>query len=319
MRSFNLVFCNRNDGYARNQDRRIELFIEYYAELQKVVPEIHLSIIDWNPPEGKALLKDAFKWHLLKNVTHHVVTPEEHKRRFPNSKRQINDYTGRNIGLQTTKCDFSIILNQDIFIKKEVFEEIRNFPEYGKYFFRAHREDVSEDSLADKKLVFNLPMMIMHQRLYKFPFDKVVSAGRIPLFEKKYRDHVVQRFAFGNALFKFFVNTLITCLNLFISEKSRLTILDFLFLHMNACGDFIVIPTSVVSDEVKYPETDEFYMHTDGYIMVRMAKRGLKQVIINVPQGVRHIDHSRPDRSTDVPYSFHEKKYLEILTDNRSV
>jgi hypothetical protein len=87
---------------------------------------------------------------------------------------------------------------------------------------------------------------------------------------------------------------------------------------MNACGDFIVIPTKVVSEEVKYPETDDFYMHTDGYIMVHMAKRGLKQVILNIPKCVRHIDHSRPDRSSDVPYSFHEKKFLEILNEGRS-
>jgi hypothetical protein len=318
MRSFNLVFCNRNDGYARNQDRRIELFIEYYAELQKVVPEIHLSIIDWNPPEGKALLKDAFNWYLLQNVTHHIVTPEEHKRRFPNSKRQINDYTGRNIGLQKTNCHFSIILNQDIFIKREVFEEIRSFPDYGHFFFRAHREDVSEDSLQAKDMIFELPLLKVHDRLFKFPFNKVVIDGMIPFYETFRQNHIVQRFSFKNVFFRFFTKTLISILNKFLNKTDQLTILDFLFLHMNACGDFIVIPTSVVSDEVKYPETDEFYMHTDGYIMVQMSKRGLKQVIINIPKGVRHIDHSRPDRSTDVPYSFHEKKFLEILNEDRS-
>jgi hypothetical protein len=315
MKSFNLVFCNRNDGYASNQNKRIECFIEYYSQLQKHIPTIHLTVIDWNPPEGKAPLEEAFEWNKLRNVKHILVSAEEHQRRFPHSKRQINDYTGRNIGIERSECDFDVILNQDIFISESYFREIDAFSDFGSYYFRSDRQDVEESVLESNDSIFDREIIKTHERLYAFPLSCFIKEGKSVFFESNIDGHIVQRFSYDSVFFKAFIKVASCCINLFLSKANKLTELDLFFFHMNACGDFLVIPRNKSKEfsNIRYPETDEFYMHTDGYILIEMARRGLKQVILRGDEGVRHIDHSRPDRSQDTPYSYHKKQFLEIL------
>lgn len=315
MASFNLVFCNRNDNYAQNQNIRIEKFIEYYAALQAGGLDLHVTVVDWNPPPDRPLLQNAFSWPKLRNVTHIVVTPEEHERRFPNSKRKINDYTGRNLAMAATGCDYNVILNQDIFVSPMVFQEIAKFP-VGAFFFRGDREDVAEEVILEGRDVYSAPVIKQHGRLLSFPLQYLNSQGRIRFFEFSLRGHFVQRFKRSSLLFRIVTGLALAVVNAVVSPVNRLSVLDFLFLHMNACGDFLVLPAKHkgMVGFFRYPETDDFYMHTDGYILVEMAKAGLRQVILRVPSGIRHIDHSRPDRSTDTPYEIHKQKYIKMLT-----
>lgn len=313
MKSFGLIFCNRNDSYADSQDLRINYFIDYYAKLQKKYPKLYFQVIDWNPPPDRPLLKDYFPWDKLRNVEHTIVSKEEHEKLFPKGNRKINDYTGRNIGIRNSKADFNVILNQDILIPLELFEEINTFPNYGKYFFRADRVDVKDSVLHNDQFFF----VREHKRLLNFPLNKLEKNGRIRFFEKLINSNIVQKYSFNSFFYKIFVFSIMKLMNLFLSDSNKLNMVHFLFLHMNACGDFLVVPR-LDSDAVLYPETEDFYMHTDGYLLVRLEKMGIKQVILSKVHKLYHIDHIRPDRSSDIPYSYHESEYVKILMDARS-
>ena len=86
-----------------------------------------MVVVDWNTDITKFLpLKKAFKWHKLKS--HHIVVDEKsHNSIDPdNPKRVIYDYAGRNRGfdfaVNSDKNGFCVLVSQDIYIRKEVFE-----------------------------------------------------------------------------------------------------------------------------------------------------------------------------------------------------
>lgn len=308
MTSFDLIYCTRNDNYS-DQNSRIKRFIDYYANLEQSLPAINFNfiVVEWNPQEGEPSIAESFPWERLHSVNHIVVDACVHNS-YPNpTNRCILDYAGRNVGLEASCSDYSVILNQDVYIDKFVFELVAT-SRRTDVFYRANRTDFSE--LDGKQIVKTI-----HERLNNNTLDVLKrSDGSYRFFENSNDNEIEQRFPAHSLIYKL---SWLSCklFNLFLGQTTKIRKLDLLMLHMNASGDFLIVP-NISNSNIRYPETAKFYMHTDGYILVRLECAGFRQIIIKRQSCVLHLDHSRPDRSSDVSYHNHFNKFEEILNES---
>ena len=313
--TFYLVYCGRNDNYA-DQNERIPIFIDYYTSLHSNDYNIELVLVDWNTPKSNCPLLEAFYWHKFAKVHSIVVTENEHKRIDINNIRPIVDYAGRNRGLdfvsQISGSGYAVIINQDVFIKKEVFDLLLLEKDNNQYFYRADRTDIVW--LNDNPDNLEYRVINLFERLFEPPLSYLRNKNKaIRFFETVNAHFIIQKYYYHSGYYKFLFNIF-----KFIYSWRRRDFYPCILLgvHGNASGDFVAIPKSVLKKlDQKYPETTDFYMHTDSYILYQLFKKNVRQKIFRRKEIVLHVDHRRNHPIEPWTYEDHLSKYQEIINE----
>jgi len=209
-----------------------------------------------------------------------------------------------------------VIVNQDIFIKKSVFEKIASLEKKfdGSFFYRADRTDVKWGSDGYDSSLIDVQIIRSFERIFEYPMNYFSKSGTnvLRFLEKSYNGIIEQRFQANH----FFYSCISIFLRVFLfGRKSRRFFYSNIFcVHGNASGDFLVMPNAVLQNKIiRYPETAEFYMHTDSYILFRLLQNGSKQRILIGNDLVYHVDHERNHNKEDFSYEYHLEEFGRII------
>lgn len=338
------AFVNRNDGYGGDLEQRIARFIEYYAQYARRWPGLFEFVIcDWNPPQDRPRLRDAFRWADLGNVLHVEVPPEVHLRVAGPGSRKMQDYIGRNVAIRRGRGEFSLVLNQDIFISDSILQVLGRRALSPQHFYRADRCDfdfepcrsipIGQFEQAALQTVFMVhrrhgadtdPISVAVTKATvesegsgRERGDRYDSATGAILCRRatRLRDRNQRWFAAWQRQ---------PWMRLALRYWHRSYRQDYyqrrFRLHTNASGDFILAPRKAFDRIHGMNETTAFYMHLDGYAITQLFAAGFEQAIFAQPHRVYHADHDRSARAgvpENMTWPEHEAVLSSILRGDR--
>jgi hypothetical protein len=340
-----VAFVNRNDGYGGDLEERIAKFIDYYAHYSKRWPGLfEFVIVDWNPPTERPGLAEAFHWERLGDVTHVTVPPDVHAIVAGQRGRKMLDYYGRNVAIRNSRGEFSLVINQDIFISESILALLAARGLSKMHFYRADRCDFDFEPCRGK------PVELLEDCAAKATFmvhrrhrssDEPISVDVAPatfdeigfsLEEGDVFDPVSgiidcvaiehERRHTRNQLLRWrFQPWNRSALNLWKVGYDSDAFYRRFYLHTNAGGDFLLAPREAFSKIKGLLESLEVYMHTDSYALVQLAAAGYRQAIFTTPHRVYHADHDRSARagfSEAMSWADHEKVLSRIMRGEQS-
>lgn len=322
-----IVLANRNDGYGGDQADRFRYFIQYYANFAQQYPGLFEFVIcDWNPPADQLPLEKAFPWHQLGLVKFVTVSKEIHQRYAKKCRRVILDYIGRNVCIRQSSAPWILILNQDILISPGIMAYIAQRKLQEKYFYRADRVDFDFEKFK-KEIHENDFFTAANQYIKKRhgrPFPKLNSEEMSPDItaeqSKKYlhaptkldfydeKEKIIYGVGHSDVLKKYGRYKKIKMI--FSKNRQELKFgcwdrfCENFGLHTNASGDFLIASKEAFEKIHGFPETTEFYMHTDSHGVVQLFAAGYIQAIFTGKECVLHADHPRHDRAIKEKWQF---------------
>lgn len=326
-----IIFANRNDNYGGDQKNRIQTFIDYYAHYDQKYPGLfELVVCDWNPPKDRCSLQDAYNWNVFSRVKFVTVPHETHQIYVKDKNFPILDYVARNVSIRHSSAPFVMVLNQDIFLTDSIFTYLSKRKLSSTHFYRADRCDFHFDQITDrvpehfeaemKKNVFRRHRRPLRDGADLSPYltpDELssysTSASQDEILDKT--DHIIYpRSIRMKRRFNKIFSPLIAGYLLLKKIKNPQTCIDYYYqynLHTNASGDFIIAPRIAFEKIHGFPETTDFYMHTDSYACFQLCAAGYDQAIFVGPHAVFHADHSRMDRADRIEkITFNEHAYI---------
>ncbi|KAI8329206.1 hypothetical protein BC941DRAFT_443320 [Chlamydoabsidia padenii] len=111
-----IVIVTRMDDYAGNQHHRFQNFIDSAFLLAEHTKEkIELLIVEWNPPENKRRVVDAFRFRQSEYLTYRIITvPKKIHEFLPNrGNSPLHEFEGKNVGIRYARGEFIVCTNQD--------------------------------------------------------------------------------------------------------------------------------------------------------------------------------------------------------------
>lgn len=338
------AFVNRNDGYGGDLEQRIAKFIEYYAQYARRWPGLFEFVIcDWNPPPDRPRLRDAFPWGDLGDVLHVEVPPEVHERIAGAAGRKMQDYIGRNVAIRRGRGEYSLVLNQDIFVSDSILQVIARRALSSGHYYRADRCDFDFEPcravpIAQFESTALRTVFLVHRR-HRSDKDAISvevndatlmasGSGREPgdrldsrtgtilcRAATRLRDRNRRCLALWNKH-----PWLRLPLRRWHSSYRQDWYQRRFRLHTNASGDFILAPREAFDRIHGMYETTAFYMHLDGYAIVQLFAAGYEQAIFAQPHRIYHADHDRSARSgvrESMAWPEHEAVLSSILRGDR--
>lgn len=340
-----VAFVNRNDGYGGDLEERIAKFIDYYARYADRWPGLfEFVIVDWNPPAERPGLADAFEWEKLGDVTHVCVPPGVHAAVAGQRGRKMLDYFGRNVAIRHSHGEFSLVINQDIFISESILELMARRGLSKKHFYRADRCDFDFEPCRNKPVealeaCASSTTFVVHRR--HSSSDEPISVEGTP----SALDKIGYSLETGDVLDP--ASGVIDCLSVTRElQHTRRQLLRWRFLpwrrkvlrpwkegyesgafhrrfylHTNAAGDFLLAPREAFLKIHGFLESVEVYVHTDSYALLQLAAAGYRQAIFAQPHRVYHADHDRSARAgfiEGMSWADHEKALSQIIRGDRS-
>lgn len=336
-----IIFANRNDNYGDDQQNRIQTFIDYYAYYDQKYPGLfELVVCDWNPPQDRCSLQEAYDWTVFSQVKFITVPQETHQIYVKDKKFPILDYIARNVSIRHASSPFVMVLNQDIFITDSIFTYLAKRTLSSKHFYRADRCDFNFDQITDrapehfeaemKKNVFrrhrrhrsdgaeisphtgpdqlNLHTTIMNKHELYDTVNHIIYSKRA-----SFKRSLNKIFSPIISLYLIVKKIILDCYLSLKGQKNSQGIHYYSIyeLHTNASGDFIIAPRQAFEKIHGFPETTEFYMHTDSYGCIQLFTAGYDQAIFVAPHAAFHADHSRMDRADRIEkMTFNEHAYI---------
>ena len=289
-----IVATSRNDNHGEFLLKRMQIFVNGIIEQSKKYDfNTELILVEWNPPEDKLRLKDALKWP--DNNTHCdiriIEVPADLHRKYKYSEGlPLFQMIAKNVGIVRANAEFVLSTNIDIIFSNELMEFLSSgVLQSGKYY-RVDRHDVSRDmyqydsvnellnacdkhtirishrngitdcinNVTDRFFPEFLPVPFMGKRLWLIPGWKyVVKQGDKKLVRAVYR-------LFGQYR-------------------------NWLRLHTNACGDFMLMSKMDWLRIRGAPELEIFSLHLDSLVCYIAYFADIEEVVIDAP--IYHIEH----------------------------
>ena len=338
-----VAFVNRNDGYGGDLEARIEKFIDYYARYA-AGDLIEFVITDWNPPADRPKLRDAFPWKKLRNVLHVEVPEDVHARVAGQRGRKMLDYIGRNVSIRRGRGEFSLVINQDIFISDSIMRKIKRRKLDAHAFYRADRCDFNFDPCRDEPPeTFEqaaLQNVFLVNRRHSSTDDPItvpvdpatiVQSGSAPEIGDWFDESKGMIHCHRSDLLRRRDRVADLCWRWLPGARRRLLgwraafvrdtyYRDFL-LHTNAADDFLLAPRRAFDRIQGMWETTEIYLHLDSYAIAQLFAAGYEQNIFRQPHRVFHADHDRSARlgfEEGMTWSQHEAELSDIVRGTKS-
>jgi len=340
-----VAFVNRNDGYGGDLEARIEKFIAYYGRYAEQTPGLFEFVIcDWNPPADRPRLRDAFAWQRLGNVLHVEVPEDVHARVAGERGRKMLDYIGRNVAIRRGSGEFSLVINQDIFISDSIMRRIKRRALDKRSFFRADRCDFNFERCRDvpvdgfeQAALQNVFQVNRRHSSTDAPISVAADAatleqsGSVPepgdWFDEKLGLIRCQQASLRRTTDRV-ARLLWRCapparprLLGWRADFLRNTYYRHFFLHTNAAGDFLLAPRQAFDRIHGMWETTEIYLHLDSYAVAQLFAAGYEPAIFQQPHRVFHADHDRSARlgfNEGMTWAQHEAKLSDIVRGTAS-
>ena len=270
------VVVARNDNYGGDFLHRINVFVKVLLTLcEKYKLPSELIIVEWNPPEDRARLKDAISWPDIqrKHCQIRIIeVPNEIHKKLPNpNKLPLFEYIGKNVGVRRGNGEYILSTNPDVIFSEEVIKFLAERKLSAKCFYRIDRYDVKSP------VPFDIPV----EKQLKYCVKNIV---RVLGYWDCYDNKLNEKFNLYRSL-----RALAGHL------KRKLLFYPFAPPHRNASGDFFVMHRDHWEALKGYPEFKGLPHHIDSYMVNMALFYGVRQVILGSPLRIYHMDHGRPE------------------------
>lgn len=151
-----LVVAARNDDHGGNMLARMQAMVDSWiggAERCGLPSEI--VVVEWNPPAGRAPLKDSLRWPSQRNYceVRFVEVPPDVHARFRNSAAiPLHQMIAKNTGIRRAHGEFVLATNIDIIFSAELMEFLAERKLETGLMYRIDRHDVANAVPANASL-----------------------------------------------------------------------------------------------------------------------------------------------------------------------
>ncbi|ORZ24362.1 hypothetical protein BCR42DRAFT_402779 [Absidia repens] len=111
-----IVVVTRMDDYAGGQHHRLQNFIDSaYLLAERTRENIELLIVEWNPPDDRRGVIDAFRFRRSGYLTYRIITVSNKVHHvLPNrGNSPLHEFEGKNVGIRFARGEFVVCTNQD--------------------------------------------------------------------------------------------------------------------------------------------------------------------------------------------------------------
>ncbi|MEW6400643.1 MAG: hypothetical protein AB1649_02525 [Chloroflexota bacterium] len=275
-----LVVTSRNDD--NEALHRMQIFLNgFISQVQIYKLSCELIIVEWNYPADRPRLIQALEcpqindWCTIRIIS---VPPEIHNR-FENSDViPLFQMIAKNVGIRRAHGRFVLATNIDILFSHELVKYLASRKLRKNRMYRIDRYDVPgsvPNSLPIDELVNWCPRNVL--RVYRHLEILEVRDGAIPVRRKKRKK-------------------LAEMVSEWFSREEPI-------LHTNACGDFTLLSREYWERVSGYPEFPLRAMKLDGLLCYAAYYTGAKEIILNDPMRIYHLDHPARGDGADVALS----------------
>jgi hypothetical protein len=268
-----LVVTSRNDD--DQVLRRMQTFVNgLVSQARRYMLSCELIIVEWNYPPDRPRLLQALKWPLKPDwCTIRIIgVPPEIHNSFENSDViPLFQMIAKNVGIRRARGRFVLATNIDILFSNELVKFLASKRLWKNRMYRIDRYDVPGNAPTDVPIDEQMSWC-QHNviRLYRHLQTVEIKDGVIPLRRKKWKK---LRKRIGEWFLQWF---------------SR----DEPVLHTNACGDFTLLSKKHWERVSGYPEFPMRAMKLDGLLCYAAYYTGAKEITLNDPMRIYHLDHS---------------------------
>ncbi|KAI8976164.1 hypothetical protein BDB01DRAFT_803495 [Pilobolus umbonatus] len=178
-----IVIVTRTDDYAGGQHHRLQNFIDStFLLAEKSRQKIEILFIEWNPPEKRRRLIDAFRYRYSPYLTYRIITipPSLHAIVKNRGNSPLHEFEGKNVGIRFARGEFVVCTNQDDIWSHNFINAVQS---------KVFKKDVIYiQHQAAHNIHDNLPPSIV--RLPAFPDDEVIYDS-CQLGEQKWGEYVL--------------------------------------------------------------------------------------------------------------------------------
>jgi hypothetical protein len=316
-----IVATSRNDNHGGNLLYRMQAFIHgFIAQCKRHSLNAELILVEWNPPTDKPKLHEALKWPKDPSpcqVRIIEVPPVLHNRFKHSEKLPLFQMIAKNVGIVRARGRFILSTNIDIIFSDELIKFLIAGELQKGCLYRVDRYDVSEnvpiEGSIDEILDFcrnNLVRICFREGFHNFKTNKLERIySPFPFIGK--RLHLIPGWRILLELGK--IKALRIPFRLFRLYR------EWLRLHTNASGDFMLMSKEDWFRLRGAPELEMFSMHIDSLLCYMAYFASIKEVALEYP--IYHIEHTggwtpevEENRSL---YNRLEKEQIPRLTDRQ--
>lgn len=289
------VVTTRNDDHGGNLHERTQIFINGLLEQCKrhELPA-ELIVVEWNPPDDRPRLKDAFEWPVEGSpcqVRIIEVPPEIHHRLDHADRLPLFQMIAKNVGIRRSRAPFSLATNIDILFSDELMAFLKSRRLQPNLLYRINRYDVPAEVPVDA------------------PMDEQLSWCKNNLLRVNSRNgsYNVQTKKYSIVYGKEFYENYLLDL-----KPVRVP------LFTNACGDFTLLSKEGWDKTKGYCERPIWSFHIDSIFIYSAFHAGFREVELPDPMRIYHIEHHSgfTPESKDKMYSFLEEKKIDKFTND---
>jgi hypothetical protein len=275
-----IVVTTRNDNHGGDLLARTQCFLDgIYHQSKKFNLPLELIIVEWNPPEGKPLLKDALSRPKKDDLVslRYVIVPKKIHDTFRFAKQiPLYQMIAKNVGIRRAKGEFVLCTNIDLLFSDDCFRILAEKKLVHNTFYRADRCDIPKDVLeiktVEKQLEYaanNIMQRLGRATSYKHVYDFPGFFYRFPKLLKKID---VMR-------------------GKYLRNKPQWA-LDMVYsIDTDACGDFTLMSKEDWLKIHGYCELDMYSLHVDSMALISATAIGIEQELFPKTACSFHIYH----------------------------
>ncbi|MBE0534076.1 MAG: FkbM family methyltransferase [Phycisphaerae bacterium] len=281
-RYLSIVVTSRNDDHGGNTLHRTQVFTKALIhQCRKYNLDAELVFVEWNPPPDRPRLYDVLDLpeDLGPLAVRFIEVPLEVHNSIGNAdKFPLFQMVAKNVGIRRAAGRFVLATNIDILFSDEVMEFLASGQPKEDCFYRIDRHDVG---------ACRIPEELDCEAQLDFCKSQVIriqGLGGTKTISEIGSDHYT-----------------------YTAADTKL--------HTNACGDFTLMSREVWHRLRAYPELPLWSIYVDGLLLHMASAEGLRQVILEEPLRIYHIEHETgweviPQTMQQRPSLDHNRDYL---------
>ena len=290
-----VVVTSRNDDHGGDMLRRMNIFFDgIVSQCKEHRIPTELVLVEWNPPSDRPPLIEALSWPKdLGPCTVRVITvpPEVHARHKYAAELPLFQMIGKNVGIRRAKGRYVLATNVDIIFSDSLMRYVAKRRLKRGRMYRVDRYDIKAD----------VPTYVPHTKRLEFCEDlsnwlrvcrrggteNVLDGSHDVIFPHHVRLWLHAQHA------RFFPRS--ASRRYKMSAQQARQFYDFHRaigrLHTNACGDFTLLAREDWHRLRGYAEYEMYSFHLDSVFCHAAVAAGLKEVILNGPRKIFHLEH----------------------------
>ncbi len=273
-----VVATARNDNHGGDLLGRMQHFIDAFAEqCHRFKLNAELIIVEWNPPTDKPRLAQVLNWGTAAN-NHHCRTriievPNHLHRQFKYADQlPLYQMIAKNVGIRRAQGDYILATNIDILFSDELIAHLAKQPLRYNSQYRVDRWDIEpapspSDSIPDRLAWCRKNVIRRHTK-----YDSVDLRN-------------------GDTYSVAWHPTWRVRLLEWLQNNNLVPVVTRPPLHLNGCGDFTLLHRDHWQKLRGYPQFEMYSMHLDSIFCTAASVLGLKEVILEDPLRIYHIEH----------------------------